>query len=284
MFREIAEGVFWDGDYAGGNVGLIVGQRGALLVDTPMFPPEARQLRQALREMGFETVYGIVNTDFHPEHFFGNDIFMPTRTFGHRESTKPIGKYISRDLRRFAEDYRDEDPALAGEIMELQMHYPEICVEDRVTIHLGGRDVQVLHFPGHTPSSLVAYLPRERLLYTGDNIWNNEHPALIDADSLAWLDTLKRIQEMPVTLLIPGSGEPCGKEVIDPLYEYIAEMRRRTLELFREGNSRRSCVDKVGMFDYFPIPEDREEEIRLRRRRSVEQVYTEIRIALRRRS
>jgi len=126
-------------------------------------------------------------------------------------------------------------------------------------------------------------LPAERILFAGDNIVNNEHPTMVHANTLAWIDTLHRIQGMEVDLLVPGAGEPCGKETIEGMIAYIAEMRRRVAELFASGASRRDAVDKVGMLEYYPVPESQAARIKRRRRENVERVYTEIRSAQRRR-
>ncbi|MEA3408456.1 MAG: MBL fold metallo-hydrolase [Chloroflexota bacterium] len=278
MLNELADGVYVEDDFEGGNVGLIMGDEKVLLVDTPMLPPDARQWQLSLIQMNIAEIYGIVNTDYHPEHFAGNAFFLPAITFGNSLAEKPLSKYDSI-LEGMSERYRDGGPSLVEEILRIEIHPPEISVDQRVTLYLGDRRAEVLHLPGHTPASLGVYLPESRLLFAGDNIVNNEHPAMYDADSLAWLDTLERIKQMDVETIVPGNGEVCGKEAIDPLYEYIVEMRRRTRELYERGASRRECVDRVGMLDWFPVPEDQASRIRERRRHSVEQVYTEIRLA-----
>jgi len=283
VLRELAQGVYVETGYEGGNVGLVVRERAALLIDTPMLPPEARRWQLALLQMGVTDLYGIVNTDYHPEHFLGNALFMPIRTFGHELSEKPLARYETSTLDQVAVAHRDRDPALAAEIMRIPVAPPEVQVEDRLTLYIGGPPIQVLHLDGHTPASLGVYLPEERVLFAGDNVTNHEHPALFQANSLAWLATLERIQAMNIEVIVPGDSEPCGKEAIEPLYGYIAEMRRRTQELFDRGASRRECVDKVGMLDWFPVPERRSAEIKRRRRASVERVYTEIRVASRKR-
>jgi cyclase len=259
-------------------VGLVVTEAGGLLIDTPMLPPEARQWRWRLEQLGVAELYGIVNTDYHPEHFFGNAAFMPVRTWGHELSAKPITKYKPALLEQIANAYRADDPQLADELASVEIHPPELCVGDRMTLHLGERRVEVLYLDGHTPASLGVYLPEERILFAGDNIVNNEHPVMVQANSLAWIETLDRIREMPVDLLVPGIGEPCGKDVIEPLQEYIREMRARVGELYAKGASRRECVDKSGMLEYYPVPEHQTAQIKKRRRESVERVYAEIRI------
>lgn len=282
MLAEIANGVFVSDEYTGGAVGLVLSERGNLLVDTPMLPPDARQWRLAIMRMNDAPIYGIVNTDYHPEHFLGNVYLGPTRTFGHELAAKPIAKYETSLLEQIASAYRDESPALAEEILHTEIRQPEICVDDRITLFLGNRQVEALYLEGHTPASLGLYLREERLLFAGDNITHNQHPAMYQANSLAWLDTLRRIKAMEIDTIVTGTGELCDKTVIDPIFDYISEMHRRVTALFDKGASRRECVDKVGMLDWFPVPDEQAALMRRRRRGNVERVYTEIRIARKR--
>lgn len=283
MLSELAPGVYVEMGFEGGNVGLIMTERGAILIDTPMLPDQASEWQIALRQLGAEPYYAIINTDYHPERMMGNGFFMPTRVFGHELSLKPIAKYEDSLLGQFSERYEDDHPDLAQEILHMHIIGPEIAVGDGVTLYLGDRRVEVLHLDGHTPASLGIYLPQERILFAGDNITYNEHPALFQANSLAWLATLDRIKALDIEVIVPGSGAPCGKEAIEPLQVYITEMRARVRELFQKGASRRECVEKVGMLEFFPIPWEQEALIKRRRRESIEHVYTEVRMAMRKR-
>jgi cyclase len=281
--RELTHGVFVETDYAGGNVGLILSERGALLVDTPMLPRDARDWQSNLRSMGVGSLWGIVNTDPHPEHFLGNACFWPVRILGHELTVKQVAKYKASALEELAELYRERDAELADELAELDVHGPELCVEDRLTLHLGDRHVQVLHLNGHTPASLGVYLPEERILFAGDNVVNHGYPVMFQANSAAWLETLNAIRAMDIELIVPGSGEPCGKEAIESLVAYIAELRARVLELFRAGASRRECVEKAVLVERFPVPEEQAALVKRRKRENVERVYAEIRTSERRR-
>ena len=283
MRTELASGVYVETDFEGGNVGLVLTERGGLLVDTPMLPPQAREWQAALRQLGADPYYAIVNTDYHPERILGNGLFMPTRVFGHEAALKPITKYEGALQEQFSTRYQDSHPDLAQEILAMHIVGPEIAVGDGVTLYLGERRVEVLFLEGHTPASLGVHLPKERVLFAGDNVTYNEHPVLSQANSLAWLHTLERIQAMDVEIIVPGSGAPCGKEALEPLHAYIVEMRARVKELFQKGASRRECVEKVGMLEFFPVPREQEALIRRRRRESIERIYTEVRMAMRKR-
>lgn len=283
MLKELASGIFVETEYRSGNVGLILSERGAVLIDAPMLPDEARLWQKTLRDLGVTHFFGIVNTDPHLEHFLGNAFFWPIRILGHELTVKQVARYKASGLEELANLYREEDPRLADELAQIDIHGPEICVEDRLTLYLGDRQVHVLHLNGHTPASLGVYLPAERTLFAGDNVVHNEYPVMSQANSAAWLETLRFIREMDVEIIVPGTGDPCGKEALEPLVLYITELRKRVGELFRAGASRRECVEKASLLEYFPIPEDQSSTIKRRKRENVERVYAEIRAAERRR-
>ncbi len=283
MPQELAQGVFVETGFDGGNVGVVLTARGAVLVDTPMLPHQARQWQSTLRQLGADPLYAIVNTDFHPERMLGDGFFLPARILGHEQALRPIAKYDATLLEQLASHYAESDPLLAQEILAMRIVSPEIAVGDDVTLYLGDRRVEILYLDGHTPASLGVYLPAERILFAGDNVTYGEHPVMIHADTQAWLKTLERIQALDVETIVPGAGRPRGREAIAPLHDYIAEMRARVEELFIKGASRRECVEKVGMLDYFPVPREQEALIKRRRRESIERVYTEVRTTVRKR-
>ena len=277
---EITQGVYVETGYQGGNVGAVLTAKGALLVDTPMLPPDARAWKWALQQQGVpEPYYGIVNTDYHPEHVLGNAVFMPTRIWGHELAAKQLAKYKSSLLEQLANAYREENAALADEIMQVEVYSPEIGVGDRATLHLDDQPIQILYLNGHTPASLGVYLRKDRILFAGDNIVQNEHPVMAQANSAAWLETLHLLDTMEIDVIVPGEGPLCDKNAIGPLVGYITEMRERVAELFKSGASRRECVDRVGLLDYFAFTEEHAPRMKRRRRENVERVYAEIRSA-----
>lgn len=283
MLIELAAGVYYENGYEGGNVGLVNTALGGLLVDSPPLPHQTRDWQARLASLSPQRLLGLVNTDWHLERMLGNIVFGTVRTFGHESSARPISKYSPTVLDQFAGRFRELPPGVAAEIIQSSLRVPEISVQDRLAIHAPDREIHLLHLEGHTPGSLGVFLPAERILFAGDTVTNLEPPALALANSLAWLETLDRIEVMEIDIIVPGNGEPCGKEAIAPMRSYIADMRRLTQELFDTGASRRECVEKIDLPEYYPIPKGQEARLKRRRRESVERVYTEIRLAQRRR-
>ncbi|MHB1293618.1 MAG: MBL fold metallo-hydrolase [Anaerolineae bacterium] len=283
MAKEIANGVFVASGYEGGNSGAILTEKGALLVDTPMLPQDAREWHWTVTQLGGGVIYGIVNTDYHLEHILGNAVFMPTRIIGHEYSVRQIAKYKSAAVEEASGALAEEDRLPIAEATDPALFAPELTVEDRLTLYMGDRRVEVLFLNGHTPASIGVYLPAERVLFAGDNVVCNDYPVMAQANSLAWIETLERMKGMDLDVIVPGLGEPCGPETLDPLIDYIIEARQRVADLFHVGASRRETVDRIDMQDHFPIPDGMAAQIKRRRRETVERLYAEIRTAERKR-
>ena len=283
MLTELANRVYVKTDYWGGNVGAVLSARGALLIDAPLSAADAHDWAITLRDLGAESIYGIVNTDFHPERYLGDANFYPVRIIGHEATFKQVARYRASQLEQLSVAYRDERPELAEQLASLTVYTPEVTVEDRLTLHLGDRQVEVLYLNGHTPASLGVYLAEERVLFAGDNVVNDQHPAMVHANSEAWLGTLARIEEMDVDVIVPGERGPTDKSQLARLSEYIQEMRSRVDTLYESGATRRETVDKVGMLELYPVRDHEAAAIKRRRRENVERVYAEIRTAYRKR-
>lgn len=279
MLRELAHGVYSEAGYHGGVVGAVVTSRGALLIDAPMLPLQAEEWQSRLQKLGAMPVHGIVNTDDHLERLLGNATYMPARIWGHESSLKQITKYRTNGLEQLCNAYREVDPALADQLRQVDLYEPEVCVGDRATLHLGEREIRILHMKGHTPASLAVYLPKERILFAGDTVVRDEQPVMAQANSAAWIESLQSILALGVEVVVPGVGEPCGPDCVAPLLDYVSGMRSRVAELFRSGASRRECVDRLGLTDLFASNEEHLGQNKRRRREGIERIYAEVRSA-----
>ena len=78
--------------------------------------------------------------------------------------------------------------------------------------------------PGEGGDMMLIYLPEQRLLFTGDVVNNQMHPALIEGHSMKWMKQLQYIGENypDAIMLFPGHGQPgTPKTLVDEQMEYI---------------------------------------------------------------
>jgi cyclase len=225
---EVTPGAFAyiqpDGSWMVNNTGVVVGDDGSyLLVDTTSTEARNRALLAAVQKITGDTIEAappkaLLNTHHHGDHTFGNWL-MPERTpiIGHvtcREDVLAAGMFAA-------------DVLVGPEYGHIEVRPPDVTFTDSMTMHLGGRVVELIHVgPAHTRSDVVAWLPEERVLFAGDVVFAGGQPFLVEGSIAGYPKGLAAIRALEPEILVPGHGPVCrGAEitaVLDDLTDYAA--------------------------------------------------------------
>jgi cyclase len=218
----------------------------------------------------------LINTDYRVERVLGNCFFPTTGTIAHQAAWSQMQRYDDSFLKRYISRRRQYLPKVASELAKARVVLPELTLGSELTLHKGDKVLQLLHAGGQTPGSILVHVPEDRVLFAGDVVVVDQHPALDQANTERWLEALEAIRNMDdVDVIVPGHGAPCTADKTRDLTRYITAMRERVHEQFEAGLTRRETVDKVKMSDLLPIPADRRTLVERRIRGSVERVYGE---------
>ena len=273
--REITRGVYYEEAYRSGNIGCVVSDEGAVLVDAPMLPKDAWDWLRKVGSISKQGIAFLINTDYDVERVLGN-CFFPAPTIAHQMAWTEMLRYDEAFLQRhLGRDQNGQDPS-GTDLTKVRIVPPELALTRDTNLYKGARWFRIVHVGGHTSSSIMVHLPKERILFAGDVVVCGEHPRLGQANSLRWLHALEQVRSMQdVQTIVPGRGELCDQSATLVLTEYISQMRMRVLEYYNGGYTRRETVDKVKMHDFFRVPRGKQEEAERRIRSSVERVYDE---------
>jgi len=113
------------------------------------------------------------------------------------------------------------DPERAG----VPASPPTSTLAEGDAISLGDRSFTVLHLPGHSPGEIGLWDPDSGTLFAGDAVYRG---ALLDeaipgADIQAYLQTMRRLRDLPVTVVYPGHETPLDREeMIEIIDSYLA--------------------------------------------------------------
>jgi glyoxylase-like metal-dependent hydrolase (beta-lactamase superfamily II) len=89
---------------------------------------------------------------------------------------------------------------------------PTRTFTDRLTLSLGGREIQVRHHDrAVTPGDAYLYLPKEKILVTGD-LLVNPLPFALSSYPTGWLKTLEQLDALDAATIVPGHGDPLRDE------------------------------------------------------------------------
>ncbi|MGC9665502.1 MBL fold metallo-hydrolase [Planosporangium sp. 12N6] len=231
---ELATGVYAyvqpDGSWMLNNTGIVTGDDGDLvLVDTTSTEARNRALLSHVARVSTATPRALVNTHHHGDHTFGNWL-MPAQTpiIGHvtcREDVLTAGLLAAH--------------LFAGpDYGRIELRPPDVTFTTSMTLHLGGRTVELHHVgPAHTRSDVVVWLPEQRILFAGDIAFAGGQPFLAEGSVSGYPKALAAVRALQPEILVPGHGPVCrGDEVVrllDDLDGYAAYVDR----LARDGHA-----------------------------------------------
>lgn len=228
VLEEAAEGVYTLTAEGDPNVSAIVGPEGVVCVDARATPAHASEWLERLRRLTDKPVAWLLLTHYHAVRVLGASAFGARHIVAHENTHRWILERGEADreseYRRFPRLFKDAE-SIPG------LTYPDVTFRDRLTIHLGEREVQIVHLGGgHTIGDAAVWLPAERVLIAGDLVEAQAAPYMGDAAIEAWTsETLPRIERLDPRVLVPGRG-PVVRG--DDVRRCLAEMRRYTATLW----------------------------------------------------
>jgi glyoxylase-like metal-dependent hydrolase (beta-lactamase superfamily II) len=240
--EEVAPGVFVVPDRRVPlvpNIGVIVGDRAALVVDTGMGPRNGALVHAIARSLAGDRPLLLTITHFHPEHGYGAQAF--------RDATIVYNRAQHEELRDKAQPYLEMFRGFGGGIAQqlegVELVPPHVVYDGAADLDLGGRLVQLRTWGlAHTRGDQVVVLPAEGILFTGDLIENRFFPIFpffpphdTDVDGHRWIGVLEELQRLGPRIVVPGHGGVGDASLIAATHEYLTLLRSETKRLADEG-------------------------------------------------
>lgn len=213
---QLAEGIWCISDNGSDNIYLVEGRDRALLIDTGLGVARLREYVETLTRKPLL----VVNTHGHPDHAGGN--FQFKTVYAHPADFEAIKRVGSRESReRAARNMAKGAPRADMIPLEETGNAPQpelIPIRGGHIFDLGGRRLEVIEAPGHTPGEIVLLDPSSRALFTGDN--SNALVWLFLSESLpleTYLTTLRNLQKRSheFDTIYPGHGSPLPKTFLE---------------------------------------------------------------------
>lgn len=238
------------------NIGIVVGERAALVVDTGFGPGNARAVIDKARYICGTRPIFLTHTHFHPEHGFGANVVAGEVTITYNEEQwVELQEKGPTALRMF----RKQIPALAPLLDGVEFVAPDVRYSGSLNLDLGGLVVELREVGGgHSrgDQSVLVKGPKS-VLFAGDLIEEGYFGVIPDNDShvLPWIDRLGRMAQLRPDLVVPGHGSMGGPELVENYRAYFEHARDRVNEL-RAGDelSEGEIIDRVTaeLLDRYP--------------------------------
>jgi cyclase len=223
--KELAPGVyFWQGDRElrePANCTWIVFKDYVLVIDAN-FPWGARKILPQIKAVTNKPIRFVFDTHYHGDHTYGNSVFTD------QGAAILCSADCAEELRTKGErgftNYKDQEHPLTGAHFEPAT----ITFSDAMVFDDGTHRVEITKVgPGHSKGDSIAYLPKEKILVTGDLCvtWSSgNNVADPDADHDNWVRALDRMSKLDAKIVIPGHGTPAGPEALRAQAGYLSDM------------------------------------------------------------
>ena len=207
------------------NAGFVVTDAGVVVFDALGTPSLAWTLRQRIREITDQPVVKVIVSHYHADHIYGLQVFQdegakilaPRGAYEYLESITAAERL---DERRFSLDpWVNDDTRLVR---------PDLLIEDEYHFTVGEIDFRVNYLgSAHSDGDMTLYVVQDRVLFSGDIIFEGRVPFVGDADTKRWLETLESLETDRLVALVPGHGPAARKpvEAIARTREYLAYLR-----------------------------------------------------------
>ncbi len=284
-FEKVAEGIYYASAVTGSNgVGsnnvVIVNDRDVVLVDDGTTPAAARAFLEDIKLITNKPVSAVVNTHFHYDHTDGNSVFPPDvqiiaheyvrnailtfnvldrEPFKTSQSTRLPVQIASlkqrlaaaNDSARKAELAKDLSGAegLSEQLREIKPTPPNVTYASKMVMYKSGREIQLLFLGrGHTGGDTFVYLPRERIVCTGDMDEGARIAYMGDAFFDEWIATLDAVKKLDFTLVLPGHGRPFrDKGQITAFQSYLRDVTAQVATLRKQGVTPDDAAKRVDL-------------------------------------
>lgn len=205
------------------NSGFIVGDKGVLVIDAHVNKRMAELIQTRVREVTDLPILYLVNTNYHGDHTFGNTFFpADTQIIAHAKTAEAMQDFeTERALIVSAAGGRSA--FLEG----VQLRLPDVTFEDRMSIDLGGRVVDLIHFGyANTPGDIVVYSKDARAAWTGNFVVGAGFiPPIFEPATRSHLAaTAAMSRELDLTTIIPGHGRPTGAPMLSRYTAYLSDL------------------------------------------------------------
>ena len=232
ILHPVSENIYYI-EGRGGNIGLLYGDDGILLVDD-QYAPLTTKITDAIKQLSIQPVRYIINTHMHPDHTGGNENFgrLGAMIVGHenvRSQMIKAGYSQTPPFDTFSED---------------------------VTFHINDEVVHVFKVPNaHTNNDSFIRFKNANVIHTGDVFRSESYPYIDVNNGGSFLGTIKAYELLVKiinqdTKIIPGHGRVVKYDRLMEALDMLYEIKKRVIKLLSEEFTIEQILEKEITLDY----------------------------------
>jgi cyclase len=264
-----------------GNSVAILGDSNVLIFDSNGLPPTAETILAEVRKMTDKPVQYLVNSHWHWDHWGGNEVYQKAfpglKIISHEKTREQMVqveprwndeglqtglpgylKQLDQNLATAKKDHKPdseikdlEDLIKAGKNFLVQKTsltktYPNVTFSESMTISQGQREIQILHARAITVGDTYVYLPKEKIVITGDILLSPYPYAIGGTYPTDWLKTLEKLESFHPSIIVPGHGNVQDQAFLKKNIDLFRTLLQQVKDAKAKGLSLEQSKDLIG--------------------------------------
>jgi len=221
---------------------IIIEMRDYLIIVDANFPSGARATMEDAKRVSKKPVKYVFDTHHHGDHAYGNPLWTRAGaiTLAHRGVAEEMKRYEPKRWQESAKQRKD-----VGELNLATAEPPkETFDRSPYVIEDGTRRVE-FHFFGwaHTRGDGFVFLPKEKVICTGDAVVNGPYNYTGDGNVGNWPNVIRAAQKLGATHVLPAHGEPGGPEIFSGQLGFMTELHKAVKAAIGAGKKLEDVVE-----------------------------------------
>jgi len=238
--EKIKENIYIETGFLGCNPSFVITKEGIVMIDAPQRPDEALRWRKEIQKYG-EIAY-IITTDHHQDHAIGN-FYFDGDIITHEGTMKRLLTEGFADLCK--QWVLKLDPQFGPLVENYSVRRPKITYSERMSLYLGDDLFELIHVESHTQDETLVYMPRKKVLFSGDTVCTRQIPSLHESYPFSWLKALELVETLAFDVVVPGHGEVGDKETFREFRHDLWGLIKRVEEKIDRGSTREEVIQQM---------------------------------------
>ena len=239
---------FYEGDpfETGSNRGWVIFSEYVLVIDAS-FPVGAEETVRAVRATTNRPIRFAFDTHHHGDHAYGNQVFTSqgATAVAHinvlEEMRRVETGFYGRGSGRWQDEAKVRDDLKGRTLAPPSLLFPKELVFDD-----GAQRVELVHFGmGHTKGDACAWLPKHKILFTGDACVNGAWNFVGDGHVGQWIRTLDEPRTLAPTVVCPGHGARGGPDLLEDQQRFFRRLVEEVDRRARQGAAVKGAIEEI---------------------------------------
>jgi len=261
--RDLGQGCFAylqpDGGWGLSNTGLVTDSGEALLVDTLFDLPHTRAMLDGFAKATPAKIRTVFNTHHNGDHWYGNELIPDAEVVASEKAAHAMAHErpeMLAGMMKAAPDLGATGEYLVHcfgryEFTGITPKLPDVTFNGRLERRVGNKMVELIEVgPAHTGGDTLAYVAKDKTIFTGDILFIHGHPIIWAGPVANWIAACQLILDLDVETVVPGHGPVTDKKGVKRVQDYLAYITREAKARYDSGMGASEAARSISFDDF----------------------------------